>query len=534
MSQLLAENSRHIGNLRRALLAKRNFGLLVGAGVSLPLGFPPWKTLVKAIARDPRVDGSRVLKREDNNTTTTQTLFQHFRRRQLGVKRKGTRVELPTRENELLIKAEWRELIRKHLYHKNPTRGNFLKRHPYLLQLLEVVKRSRIVVNYNFDDLLEKGLLKNPPDRKKRGFDTTWRFCIQGRSDVPLIYHPNGYLPENLLEGPSEDLVFSEDSFADQLIDSMRGHYSSVLHHLAQNTCMLIGLSLSDPTLKHLLRQHALMHPGHVHYYIEHVPDGAKVNTNVAEAVRDAYFEVYNLVTLFLHDSEIKELLELLIEDEQTLNKKAGQRSAGRIERKFVYYLTGVPGVGKSSTVAHLWALDCYDEWTEERPAILAKKWKDLTKSEEYFANTWIAGQFASRNYSLGKSGEEGIHILDRCPLDPLTFCEQKERGARAEGLLTAIQTEQTQCISGQVFVLVGDAAELEKRARSRHKEADANYFAKMQDALQEVYKGPGVCFIATNGLDLKQVVKQVSKAIHFGDYEQFNCHSKLQAYRRK
>ena len=98
-----------------------------------------------------------------------------------------------------------------------------------------------------------------------RGYTTLWNanVCMYPKSSV--IYHPNGFLPYRISEHPSERLVFLEDSFADQLIDSIHGHYNVLLDYFSHNTCLLLGLSLSDPTLKHILRTNAVNHPGRRH-----------------------------------------------------------------------------------------------------------------------------------------------------------------------------------------------------------------------------------------------------------------------------
>lgn len=67
-------------------------------------------------------------------------------------------------------------------------------------------------------------------------------------------------MPRQLSETPSPQLVFLEDSFADQLIYSMSGHYAFLTDYLSQTSGLLIGHSLNDPTLKQC--------PGHIIFLI--------------------------------------------------------------------------------------------------------------------------------------------------------------------------------------------------------------------------------------------------------------------------
>jgi hypothetical protein len=122
--------------------------------------------------------------------------------------------------------------------------------------------------------------------------------------------------------------VFAEDAFADQLIASMSGHYSSLLHHLFKHTCLFIGISLDDSTLKHLLRQNARINPGHYHYYIAYVAPGETIDHDRIATVRAANFEVYNLITLFLNNEDIAALGTLLTAGETEFKNVAEEVGA--------------------------------------------------------------------------------------------------------------------------------------------------------------------------------------------------------------
>jgi SIR2-like domain len=270
--QLLTCQARAIVHMRQQIALNR-FGLCLGAGVSKDFGFPMWGELIARIAHDPAVDGAELIgpRAAPSQSSRTQVLYQRFRSRHLT----GTTEALMSADQQRDTRQAWTELVHPCLYQGITTDDQALT-HPYLTEFLPIIRNAPLTVNYNFDDSLERLLSATRTGKEKhegRGFETSWRPSTQFRSTRSVIYHPNGFLPLRLVEGFSEHLVFSEDSFADQLIASMAGHYSILLSHLSRTTCLLLGLSLEDATFKHLLRQNARQNPGHYHYYVAYVDD---------------------------------------------------------------------------------------------------------------------------------------------------------------------------------------------------------------------------------------------------------------------
>ncbi|MFK4300582.1 hypothetical protein ABH892_000681 [Paenibacillus sp. RC254] len=109
----------------------------------------------------------------------------------------------------------------------------------------------RGVVTYNFDDLLEYNL-KNYRIRFKSVFR---------ESDLPSsselgIYHVHGFLPRNSNEYDNLSkslLVFSEEGYHNLMLDPYNWSNLVQLNYLRENTCLLIGLSMTDPNLRRLL-----------------------------------------------------------------------------------------------------------------------------------------------------------------------------------------------------------------------------------------------------------------------------------------
>src|SRR5438874_2480171 len=131
---ILKSYSRAIVHMRRQVCASR-FGMVFGAGLSKGFGIPNWAALVADLAKEPEIQGEEVLKMAPSRTGLpyqTEMLFEHFRRRRYAVASSG---QHHTRALDYRIGADWRELVRKHLYAKvTGDIAKLLPNHPYLGQ----------------------------------------------------------------------------------------------------------------------------------------------------------------------------------------------------------------------------------------------------------------------------------------------------------------------------------------------------------------------------------------------------------------
>jgi SIR2-like domain len=111
-------------------------------------------------------------------------------------------------------------LIREILYADAPEPHTLKDKHPYLRSFLNIVLKSPLTVTYNFDGYLEMMLAASETtvDERGRPYEVVFDGSKPFRSSTGVIYHPNGYLPQNALERASDDLVLSEEQFGDQLL----------------------------------------------------------------------------------------------------------------------------------------------------------------------------------------------------------------------------------------------------------------------------------------------------------------------------
>jgi len=514
---MLKAHARAIVHMRDRLRDDR-LGLILGAGVSKTVGFPTWSELVTRIAKNPRVLGEHLLEgvgSSVSDTAKTQMLLQHYR-----TKRLDALGELSSARVLRKITGEWRRIVQEALYEGVPQSAQKLKdAHPYLRHFIPIVTKSPMTVTYNFDDMVERLIRLERPEREKaygRSFETVWNSSLQPRPGSVVIYHPNGYLPQNLLENPSDSLVFSEETFADQLIESMAGHHASLLHHLSNTTCLLIGLSLADATLRHLLRQSARINPGQYHYHITFLGEDKRRDPVAEDAVRQTNFEVYNLITLFMTNSEIASLGRLLNAEDSEFRHVAEEEG---VELRFVYYLSGAIGAGKTTVLSYLGSLRTYEEWTEARNELLAKAWPDLTADERIEVDDWIMGQFAKKNVAL-LDRSEGLLVVDRPPLDPLSFSDESDvagKSRKMQGAFAPGFSKRKVCM-GSVILLTGEPSELEARVIGRNKESSAPIISDLQAKLQRIY--PEHRVVNTHGASVHEVVHAVSKIVFLEPYK--------------
>src|SRR5262249_46335235 len=124
--------------------------------------------------------------------------------------------------------------------------------------------------------------------------------------------------------------------------------------------------------------QSAVSNPGHIHYLVYFVADESGYDAATFNAIFDANFSCYNLYTLFLDRAGIKALGELISISEDAFNVQY----SGAM-RKFVYYLIGSVGVGKSTAISNFRNLITYDEWVDERRSDMAVPEKRLPRSKK-------------------------------------------------------------------------------------------------------------------------------------------------------
>ncbi|APW43405.1 SIR2 family protein [Rhodoferax saidenbachensis] len=230
------------------------FSMFLGAGVSSSAGLPDWDTLLNSLFVSMLTEDVAGTK----NTDSEQISSIVKRLRQIDGPsalmlaryiRKGITTDSPTEQGKFIA------AVTTQLY------GLRNKKYSISSQLIKAIAnlcapsrtgaKMRAVLTYNFDDLLEREV-------KSRGLSYRSIFeelDLPSPEELP-IYHVHGFLPEDRSEYENINkatLVFSEEGYHQIYRESY--HWSNLiqLNSLKETSCLMVGLSLTDPNLRRLL-----------------------------------------------------------------------------------------------------------------------------------------------------------------------------------------------------------------------------------------------------------------------------------------
>lgn len=246
------EREERVGKLVE-LYRSGQFSLFCGAGISSSAGMPDWNNLLNSLfvtylasklGKEDDIDNAAIGELVSRlNTVNAPSALMAAR-----YLRKG----LISSTNEA---ADFLKSLRKSLY---GLRDAKLAKNSTLISAIVTLctprrtgAKVRSVITYNFDDLLEQQLSINSVRYKciytqNEGYDA---------DDLP-VYHVHGFIPEDDSEYKNltgSTLVFSEEGYHQIYADAY--HWSNLvqLNTLRENTCLMVGLSMTDPNLRRLL-----------------------------------------------------------------------------------------------------------------------------------------------------------------------------------------------------------------------------------------------------------------------------------------
>ncbi|WP_238797340.1 SIR2 family protein [Vibrio vulnificus] len=516
----------------RQVSSDRKLGVVLGAGLSLSAGFPSWPTLLGSISSEMHELGINGENRNNNaEPMQAQYLFSRFKNH---YEQSAEFSNLDRMLHEPEIATKWRDLIRKSLYKNVGCLDDKIGEHPYLKDLAQLCHKVPLVVSYNFDELLEKALHQTKNNSDTIGYYTAWgpNFVIQ--NNRPVVYHPNGFIPEKAEDRYSETVVLTEESISDQIIESATGKYRLLFDYFSKSPCLFLGFSLNDPGMRSILRQTERASPGTIHYYVHYCANGKPSEEEIAEISR-VNFELYNFVTLFLNDDEISTLIKtisLLGDDKfSDLYYEAG------VDDTYLYHLAGPVSVGKTSCISRLQGMSIVDEWLEQRNNLIAKPSNELNSNEVSQVDEWILGQVRQKNRRF-KTAKPGIHVMDRAPVDAFAFVEEDKWPNKANQMIDVIcrnNLSDNGISKASVIFLSGNAKELEYRQKYRGRKGDSDYLSEQQELLRKVYTDPildgAVKFIDTRNKSIEAVTKDIVRNIFLSDYKACDFNALLSKY---
>lgn len=481
--------------------------LAFGAGVSMSLNIPTWEQLVTNIANNPKISSNVLDNCKDMSITSrAQTLYEYYKNKR--------RKETNNQEIDSLINNEWKSLIREELY--KHLKKNY--QHPYIEEYIEIIKDAPITINYNFDDIIENEIQKKYPPKyeEEKHFETVWTPSLNFKRSSGVIYHPNGFISQDKFED-SANIVFTADAFQNQLIDCINGCYSPLLYILFRYTLLFIGLSLNDENLRHLLRQNAIINPGHFHYYVYYTGKN-HLSKDKMRSIRDGYFETFNLITLFLDDEGLKELGILMnMSDEEfrdiSINAKKNVC--------YNFYLTGMPGTGKTSVLNHFSSFNIFDEYVDPKP-------KDINRDDGKMGgdkkeiDQWFLEQFKKKNRRIEANHfRPCIQIIDRTPLDPLAYADDISEKIKAMNNVYKISNKEVDLQKGAIILLDANENVVYHRLNKRNPgQYGIKFSREKRRKFQELFKKYDN-IIDTSNCTIEETVKKIAYRIYFKPYHE-------------
>jgi hypothetical protein len=546
-SSVLKRYNKAVCHLHYALRTSKSLGLILGSGVSRSLKLPLWPELLETVRREVGFDGRSLGGAEPYRG---EQLFQYFRAGKL-----KNYAPASAAVAEAAVHTEWRKIVSKALY------GNFLddfgdpsaqafklaiEKHPYIAALASVALELDLVVTHNFDDALEEAISAAPNSSLAKHIRSYsfWKPDPFLRRGLVNIYHPNGFIPLCDRKG-SESFILTEANFADHLANTSNLESSFLLSHLSSRTWLIVGHSLGDATLKNALRIHANRRPGHVSYYVHWLGDDEVLTPGQQDAIQEANFSTYNLVTLFLKSNEINALLQLIGRSEDDLHNEIS--NAGFCSR-FVYYICGTVSAGKSTVLSHLRNVATVEEWPERMPAAMNRPSTELERPQEEAIDVKLEDAIWRKNEEVGKV-KVGIVAVDRGPLDFIAF--PNEEGESAQDVAkkrygVVLKRISRKCFKdfceGQVVLVMSGLESLLKRQVQRGREEkgdDASfsktrkYLARQSDLISDIYQLPisEMSFVHGDECSVGTSLQAVLRIVHFAPYRPFDVAKRLGEY---
>lgn len=235
-------------NKLKQIYSKDDLVLFLGAGISKKAGTPDWNSLISELMVK-MIEG----KLKDNNININKIEQNKIVQGMKDFKDYSPLLQASYIKSGLGINFE--SEVAKALYSDfnkiNKGTSSLLKS----LAKLCIPRRNgigiRAIVTYNFDDLLEVNL-----DDQTIFYKAIYHENDTASVDELPIYHVHGFIPrdpENYTQLKESLLIFSEDGYHTLYNDAYSWQNIIQLNYLRENTCLMVGLSMTDPNLRRLL-----------------------------------------------------------------------------------------------------------------------------------------------------------------------------------------------------------------------------------------------------------------------------------------
>ena len=238
--------------------------LVCGAGVSVGAGVPSWNSLLLTLLESmmQRISDDYSISLQEANAAEFQSRYAP-----------SSLIMGKYLKNNL--GKDFLKEVRNALYSGNPNSCDILISIVNLSRPQRDGKPLDSIITFNFDALLEENLNNQNISHK-----AIYSEGVRNSSNELPVYHVHGYLPRTGRIPPNMEIVFSEDAYHSQFIEPFSWSNLIQLNKLSQNTCLFIGLSLSDPNLRRLLDVANRKNPEKTlnHYLIKKAPNDSSTS----------------------------------------------------------------------------------------------------------------------------------------------------------------------------------------------------------------------------------------------------------------
>jgi len=246
-----------ISDLQQELRCGR-LTLICGAGVSIGAGIPNWKDLLVDLL-------GRMMERiaQNHSLNLASDKGREFQERY------GDSALIVGKYLKNNLGKDFGAELRDALYSGNPVGCSLIDAIISLARPQRDGKPLDSIITFNFDALIEENLNRaNIPNR------AIFTDAVKHQTNELPVYHVHGYLPRKGKIAPAQELVFSEDAYHNQFTDPFSWSNLVQLTKFSQNTCLFIGLSMTDPNLRRLLDVSRRKNPVKAlnHYVIKKTP----------------------------------------------------------------------------------------------------------------------------------------------------------------------------------------------------------------------------------------------------------------------
>jgi|GEM_PF-1408243 len=240
---------------KKLVTSSRKFTFVLGAGVSIDYDIPKWDDLLD----------SYINKLKTKVTLNEEYIFEKIGDTSL-IKAQFIVDNFSEDQKQSAKEYKFCQELKKMFYSSKKYNQKSVSSLKSVVKCIERYNETQDgVVTYNYDDLLEKTL----ECETQLTYQTIYQDDELKASDLN-IYHVHGYIPRegHLRREHSNSIILSEQKYNYLFNNPLSWQISNQLTRFRENLCILVGLSISDPSLRRLLENVKLSNSSRFHYAI--------------------------------------------------------------------------------------------------------------------------------------------------------------------------------------------------------------------------------------------------------------------------